>query len=83
MNHLSILQRPFFLQKIFDVSLSETLSLFFSSLFFVDSLSRTYAADAAGTPSNIPIGPPKFPPIVTAANTHIAGKLIFVPTTLG
>ena len=54
-----------------------------ASRFSVASLSSVYAEEAAGTPRSIPMGPARLPPIVIAARTHIAGRFIFAPTTLG
>ena len=49
----------------------------------VASFTSVYKLEVTGTLNNIPKIPPMFPPMVTAASTHIAGKLILLPTTFG
>ena len=49
----------------------------------VNSRARVYSTDASGIISSIPNTPISSPPMVTATSTHIPGRPMEVPTTLG
>ena len=49
----------------------------------VNSRASVYSTDASGIISSIPNTPISSPPMVTATSTHIPGRPMEVPTTLG